>query len=71
MTNARSASKLTANVIIFGGRAEMAAQDNSDAVLTAELLAAAAQIDSSTMHEAAGRIGSLPSAIKAVAPGMT
>lgn len=39
--------------------------------LTPELLAAAAQIDSSTLHEAAGRIGALPSAIKAVAPGMT
>jgi len=71
MTNARSASKLTTNVIIFRGRAEMAAQDNSDAALTAELLAAAAQIDSSTMHEAAGRIGALSSAIKAIAPGMT
>ncbi|MDA0787616.1 MAG: RraA family protein [Proteobacteria bacterium] len=39
--------------------------------LTAELLAQAAKIASSTIHEAAGRIGALPSAIKAVAPGMT
>ena len=38
--------------------------------LTAELLAEAAKIASSTIHEAAGRIGALPSAIKAVAPGM-
>tara|TARA_R110002110_G_scaffold395138_2_gene609587 strand:- start:78668 stop:79309 length:642 start_codon:yes stop_codon:yes gene_type:complete len=38
--------------------------------LTAELLAQAAKIASSTLHEAAGRIGALPSAIKAVAPGM-
>ncbi len=39
--------------------------------LTPELLAQAAKIASSTLHEAAGRIGALPSAIKAVAPGMT
>lgn len=39
--------------------------------LTPELLAEAAKIASSTLHEAAGRIGALPSAIKAVAPGMT
>ena len=39
--------------------------------LTAELLAQAAKLASSTLHEAAGRIGALPSAIKAVAPGMT
>lgn len=38
--------------------------------LTAELLAETAKIASSTIHEAAGRIGALPSAIKAVAPGM-
>jgi 4-hydroxy-4-methyl-2-oxoglutarate aldolase len=38
--------------------------------LTPELLAEAAKIASSTIHEAAGRIGALPSAIKAVAPGM-
>ena len=38
--------------------------------LTPELLAEAAKIASSTLHEAAGRIGALPSAIKAVAPGM-
>ncbi|MBT3400820.1 MAG: RraA family protein, partial [Rhodospirillaceae bacterium] len=38
--------------------------------LTPELLAQAAKIASSTIHEAAGRIGALPSAIKAVAPGM-
>ena len=39
--------------------------------LSAELLAAAAAIDTSTIHEAAGRLGSLPSAIKAIHPGMT
>lgn len=39
--------------------------------LTPELLAEAAKIASSTLHEAAGRIGALPSAIKVVAPGMT
>ena len=38
--------------------------------LTPELLAEAAKIASSTIHEAAGSIGALPSAIKAVAPGM-
>jgi 4-hydroxy-4-methyl-2-oxoglutarate aldolase len=38
--------------------------------LTPELLVEAAKIASSTIHEAAGRIGALPSAIKAVAPGM-
>ena len=38
--------------------------------LTPELLAQAAKLASSTIHEAAGRIGALPSAIKAVAPGM-
>ncbi len=38
--------------------------------LTVELLAQAAKLASSTIHEAAGRIGALPSAIKAVAPGM-
>jgi 4-hydroxy-4-methyl-2-oxoglutarate aldolase len=38
--------------------------------LTPELLAEAAKVASSTIHEAAGRIGALPSAIKAVAPGM-
>jgi 4-hydroxy-4-methyl-2-oxoglutarate aldolase len=76
MTNTSAASKLGPNVIILRGRAEMAAQQNTEAhnsadALTPELLAAAAQIDSSTLHEAAGRIGSLPSAIKAIAPGMT
>ena len=70
MTNARCASKLITNDIIFGGRAEMAAEQNSD-TLTPELLAEAAAIDTSTMHEAAGRIGALHSAIKAIAPGMT
>lgn len=39
--------------------------------LTPELLAQAAKLASSTLHEAAGRIGALPAAIKAVAPGMT
>ena len=68
MTNTSAASKLGPNVIILRGRAEMAAQQNTEAhnsadALTPELLAAAAQIDSSTLHEAAGRIGSLPSAI--------
>lgn len=48
----------------------MAGSENLSAALTSELLAAAAQIDSSTLHEAAGRIGSLTSAIKAIAPGM-
>ena len=38
--------------------------------LTSELLAEAAKIASSTLHEAAGRIGALPAAIKPVAPGM-
>ena len=38
--------------------------------LTPEILAQAARIDSSTIHEAAGRIGALPAAIKPVAPGM-
>ena len=38
--------------------------------LTPEFLAQAAKIASSTIHEATGRIGALPSAIKAVAPGM-
>ena len=38
--------------------------------LRPEFLAQAAKIASSTIHEAAGRIGALPSAIKAVAPGM-
>ncbi len=38
--------------------------------LTAEQLAAAANLASSTIHEAAGRIGALPAAIKPVAPGM-
>ena len=39
--------------------------------LTSELIAKAAKIASSTLHEAAGRIGALPAAIKPVAPGMT
>ena len=39
--------------------------------LTPELIAKAAKIASSTLHEAAGRIGALPAAIKPVAPGMT
>ncbi len=38
--------------------------------LTPELIAEAAKIASSTLHEAAGRIGALPAAIKPVAPGM-
>jgi len=38
--------------------------------LTPELIAKAAKIASSTLHEAAGRIGALPAAIKPVAPGM-
>ncbi|MGB0626355.1 MAG: RraA family protein [Alphaproteobacteria bacterium] len=38
--------------------------------LTPELIAEAAKIASSTLHEAAGRIGALPAAIKAAAPGM-
>lgn len=40
------------------------------AKLTAEQIAAAAGLASSTIHEAAGRIGALPAAIKPVAPGM-
>ncbi len=38
--------------------------------LTPELISKAAKIASSTLHEAAGRIGALPAAIKPVAPGM-
>ena len=38
--------------------------------LTPELIAEAAKIASSALHEAAGRIGALPAAIKPVAPGM-
>jgi 4-hydroxy-4-methyl-2-oxoglutarate aldolase len=38
--------------------------------LTPELIAEATKIASSTLHEAAGRIGALPAAIKPVAPGM-
>ena len=38
--------------------------------LTPELIAKAAKIASSTLHEAAGRIGALPAAIKPVVPGM-
>jgi 4-hydroxy-4-methyl-2-oxoglutarate aldolase len=49
----------------------MAESEKLGGALTPGLLAAAAQIDSSTLHEAAGRIGSLPSEIKAIAPGMT
>jgi len=39
--------------------------------LTPELIAVASKIASSTLHEAAGRIGALPAAIKPVAGGMT
>ncbi|UAJ12584.1 RraA family protein [Glacieibacterium megasporae] len=35
-----------------------------------DLLAEAARLGAATLHEAAGRIGALPSAIKPVAPGM-
>ena len=38
--------------------------------LTPELIAEAAKIASSALHEAAGRLGALPAAIKPVAPGM-
>ena len=37
---------------------------------TPELLAQATKIASSTLHEAAGRMGALPAAIKPLAPGM-
>lgn len=36
----------------------------------AEVVASAAKLPAATLHEAAGRIGALPSAIKPVAPGM-
>ncbi len=39
--------------------------------LTPDLIEAASKIASSTLHEAAGRIGALPAAIKPVAGGMT
>lgn len=38
--------------------------------LSAEILAEAAKLSTSTIHEAAGRVGALPAAIKPVAPGM-
>ncbi len=38
--------------------------------LSAEILAEAAKISTSTIHEAAGRIGALPAAIKPIAPNM-
>jgi 4-hydroxy-4-methyl-2-oxoglutarate aldolase len=38
--------------------------------LTPEILAEAAKIATSTIHEAAGKIGALPAAIKPIAPGM-
>ncbi|MGF7234277.1 MAG: RraA family protein [Frankia sp.] len=39
--------------------------------LTRELLAAAAQLPTATLHEAAGKIGALPAALKPVRPGMS
>lgn len=48
----------------------MARTENLVTALSPELLEKAAAMDSSTLHEAAGRIGSLSSAIKAIAPGM-
>jgi 4-hydroxy-4-methyl-2-oxoglutarate aldolase len=47
----------------------MSAADDADA-LTPEILAEVAQLATSTIHEAAGRIGALPAAIKPIAPGM-
>jgi 4-hydroxy-4-methyl-2-oxoglutarate aldolase len=38
--------------------------------LGAELIAAARQLPTATLHEAGGKLGALPSAIKPVAPGM-
>lgn len=38
--------------------------------LAPDLLAAARQLPTATLHEASGKIGALPSAIKPVAPGM-
>jgi 4-hydroxy-4-methyl-2-oxoglutarate aldolase len=38
--------------------------------LPAEVVAAARELDAATLHEAGGRIGVMPSAIKPVAPGM-
>ena len=49
----------------------MAGTENLVTALSPELLEQAAVMDSSTLHEAAGRIGSLSSAIKAIDPGMT
>ena len=42
----------------------------TDTALSAEILAEAATLSTSTIHEAAGRIGALPAAIKPLAPGM-
>ena len=42
----------------------------TDTALSAEILAEAATLSTSTIHEAAGRIGALPMAIKPLAPGM-
>jgi 4-hydroxy-4-methyl-2-oxoglutarate aldolase len=47
----------------------MSGTDQS-APLSAEILAEAAKLSTSTIHEAAGRIGALPAAIKPVAPSM-
>ncbi len=68
MTNAGAASKLVPTISSSGTPSKWPEPKKTP---SPELLAAAAQVDSSTLHEAAGRIGSLPSAIKAVAPGMT
>lgn len=41
-----------------------------DRIFDADMLARARTLGAATLHEAAGRIGALPSAIKPVAPGM-